>query len=265
MSDEVLTAIEGPVATCTLNRPATRNALSDAMVLGMRDFFAAIEHDPAVRCVVVRGAGDHFQSGGDVKSFGPRFAADPPERRKQFEAMIHELHPVIFLMRRMRKPVLASIQGACAGFGASLAMACDLAIAADTAYFTLAYINIGTSPDGSGTYFLPRLVGMRKAMEIALLGDRFDAAEAKRLNLVNFVVPAASLEAETAKLALRLANGPSHAIGNTKTLLNASLGRDLESQLQAEALSFAECTTTDDMREGITAFIQKRPPNFRGR
>jgi 2-(1,2-epoxy-1,2-dihydrophenyl)acetyl-CoA isomerase len=264
MSEDLVTAIEGAVATCTLNRPASLNALSVEMLQGMKAFFARIEHDAAVRCLVIRGAGEHFMSGGDVKSFTQMFAMPPAERRSAFEGYIHELHPAIFTLRRMRKPVLASVQGACAGFGLSLAMACDLVIAADSAFFTLAYVNIGTSPDGSGTYFLPRLVGLKKAMEIALLGERFDAATAKALGIVNYVVPAAALAEETARLAARLAAGPTHAIGNTKTLLNASLDRSLEGQLQAEALSFADCTTTNDMREGIMAFVQKRKPGFAG-
>ena len=189
-----------------------------------------------MRCLVIEGAGDHFMAGGDLKYFLGQFQAnpDPEARRRLFENFIHELHPAIFALRRMRKPVIASVQGACAGFGLSLAMACDLTIAADNAYFTLAYINIATSPDGSGTYFLPRLVGLKTAMEIALLGDRFDATRAQARGLVNFVVPQADLAAETANLAARLASGPTHAIANTKALLNASLSRDLEAQLAAD-------------------------------
>lgn len=265
MSDHVLCAIDGAIATCTLNRPEASNALSEEMVAGMRTFFAKIERDPAVRCLVIRGAGEHFQSGGDVKSFSRMFPLPPAERRAAFESFIHELHPAVVMMRRMPKPVLASVQGACAGFGMSLMMACDLAIAADNAYFTLAYINIGTSPDGSGTFFLPRLVGMRKALEIAMLGDRFDARVARDLGLVNFIVPPGELDAATARLAGRLASGPTHALGNTKRLLNASFDRNLDAQLQAEAESFAECTTTADMMDGVMAFVQKRPPRFQGR
>jgi 2-(1,2-epoxy-1,2-dihydrophenyl)acetyl-CoA isomerase len=260
------TSIDGPVATFTLDRPAALNALSTDMVVGMRQFFGEIERDPRVRCLVINGGGEHFMAGGDLKFFLGQFQSTPDReaRRRMFEEYIHALHPAIFTLRRMRKPVIASVQGACAGFGLSLAMACDLTIAADNAYFTLAYINIATSPDGSGTYFLPRLVGLKTAMEIALLGDRFDAATAKQRGLVNFVVPAADLAAETAKLAGRLAAGPTHAIGNTKALLNASLGRDLETQLAAEAASFADCAAADDMEEGLNAFVAKRRPVYKG-
>ncbi len=265
MTQDLITEVAGSVASVTLNRPDVRNALSAEMVQGMKDFFLAVERDDSIRCLVIRGAGEHFMAGGDVKGFG-RFRGMPAsERRDSFERRIHELHPAIFTLRRMNKPVLASVQGAAAGFGLSLMMACDLVIAADSAFFTLAYINIGTSPDGSGTYFLPRIVGQKKAMEIALLGDRFDAEAAKAAGLINFIVPAADLAAETAKLAARLAQGPTRAIANTKRLINMSLEQSLESQLQAEAMSFADCAASEDWIEGVTAFAEKRKPKFRGR
>ncbi|MCW5752088.1 MAG: enoyl-CoA hydratase/isomerase family protein [Alphaproteobacteria bacterium] len=263
---ELITSIEGGVATMVMNRPEARNALSDGMLAGMHEFLARVERDEAVRCVVLKGAGEHFMAGGDVKRFAAMAGMAPEERRRHFEARIHaNLHPVMYLMRRMPKPTLAAIQGAAAGFGLSLALACDLAIAADNAFFTLAYVNIGTSPDGSGTYHLARVVGMRKALEIAYLGDRFDAREAERLGLVNFVVAAAEFEAATARLAGRLASGPTRAMANTKRLLQASLDRDFEAQLQAEALSFADCATSEDWAEGVRAFAEKRPPRFQGR
>ena len=139
------------------------------------------------------------------------------------------------------------------------------AIAADDAFFMPGYIRIGANPDGSGTYFLPRTVGMKKAMEILMLGDRFDAATASRLGIVNRVVPVDDLAAETQELAQRLASGPTHAIANTKELLNASLGNTLETQLASEAVSFSECAATDDWAEGVTAFAEKRKPVFRGK
>jgi 2-(1,2-epoxy-1,2-dihydrophenyl)acetyl-CoA isomerase len=265
MAEDFIAAIDGPIATFTLNRPQSRNALSDEMMRGMAAFLTKIEHDPAVRCMVLTGAGEHFQSGGDIKGFAQDFAKTPPERRAAFEARIHQLHLAMYAMRRMRKPIVASVRGACAGFGVSLALNCDLVIAADNTYFTLAYINIGTSPDGGSSYYLPRAVGMKKAMEIAFLGDRFDAPTAQQWGMINYVVPLAQLMAETDKLARRLAAQPTHAIGNTKRLMNDSLHNQFEAQLQAEALSFADCTTTDDMREGVTAFIQKRKPDFKGK
>lgn len=264
MSTDLIVAVENHVGYLTLNRPQVRNALSEEIVLGLRNQLTAWERDAEVRAIVLRGAGEHFQSGGDVKRFGTMAALPSAERRALFEQRIHNLHPVLYLMRRIRKPIVASVQGAAAGAGMSFMMACDLVVAADTAFFTLAYINIGTSPDGGSTFFLPRTVGMKRAMEIALLGDRFDAKTAQQWGLVNFVVPAGQLADETRKLAERLAAGPSHAIGNTKLLLNGSLGSQLEHQLQAEGISFADCAATRDWAEGVTAFGEKRKPSFKG-
>ncbi len=167
-------------------------------------------------------------------------------------------------MRRMPQPIVASLRGAAAGFGLSLALAADLAIAAQDAYFTLAYCRIGTSPDGGSTYHLPRLVGLRKALEIALLGERFDAATARELGIVNWVVPGAALESETAKVARRLAEGPGHALAQTKKLLDASFERTLEAQLAAEAETFAGCAASADFAEGVSAFVGKRAARFSG-
>ncbi len=264
MSD-LLTEVSGGVATLTMNRPEARNALSAEMRTEMQNFLTKVGKDDSVHAVVVKGAGEHFMAGGDVKGFADLAGMSGEERRDLFEARIHELHPLIFTMKRMRQPIIASVRGAAAGFGLSLVMACDLAIAADDAFFTLAYVHIGTSPDGSGTYSLPRMVGMKRAMEIALFGDRFDAATAAQWGIVNRVVPADALEAETAKLAARLVAGPPRAIGNTKRLLNASLHSSMEAQLHAEAVSFADCAATDDWMEGVTAFAQKRKPEFKGK
>ncbi len=262
MNDTVLTELSKGVATVTLNRPQALNALSDDMIEALLDIMPRLEADPAVRCVVLQGAGDHFMAGGDVKGFHRRLDEAPETLRRHFEAKIHRLHPVVVTMRRMPKPIVAAVQGACAGFGLSFMLAADLALAAEDAYFTLAYCRIGTSPDGGSSYHLPRIVGLRKAMEIALLGDRFDAATAERLGLVNRVVPAAELADETAALARRLAEGPAQALANTKRLLGRSLDSGLEAQLQAEAESFAECAATPDFAEGVTAFVEKRAAKF---
>jgi 2-(1,2-epoxy-1,2-dihydrophenyl)acetyl-CoA isomerase len=160
--------------------------------------------------------------------------------------------------------VIASVHGAVAGFGMSLLMAADLALASAESVFTLAYVRLGTSPDGGSTFFLPRHVGSKRAMEIALLGDRFDAAKALQWGLVNEVVPAAELGPRTAALAERLSQGPAAALAATKRLLARSLDATLETQLQAEAEGFAQCTATPDFVEGVAAFIGKRPPRFGG-
>jgi 2-(1,2-epoxy-1,2-dihydrophenyl)acetyl-CoA isomerase len=253
------------VATLTMNRPEARNAFSMEMRASLTEHLHTLELDPEVRCVVLRGAGDHFMAGGDVKGMAELVAQDPREIEKQFRLRIHDLHPIMFAMRRMPKPVLASVRGAAAGAGVSMALACDLVIAADDAFFTLAYVNIGTTPDGSSTYFLPRTLGLKRALEMTFLGERIPAAKAAEWGLVNFVVPAAELEAETAKIARRLASGPTYVYGRAKALLYDSIRRDFESQLQAEAEAFAACAAREDFREGVTAFVEKRKPVFTGR
>lgn len=252
------------IATLTMNRPESRNALSDEMRAGMCDALHDIEQNPDIRCVVLEGAGDHFMAGGDVKSFSTFFQSSKKDLHKQFMLRIHDLHPIMFALRRMPKPVIASVRGAAAGAGVSIALACDLVVASDDAFFTLAYCNIGTSPDGSSTFQLPRSVGIKRAMEIALLGDRFGAEQAKDWGLVNFVTPGADLETETRKLAERLAKGPTHVYGRTKALLYRSIETDFEAQLQAEAEAFADCASRADFLEGVTAFVEKRKPSFTG-
>jgi 2-(1,2-epoxy-1,2-dihydrophenyl)acetyl-CoA isomerase len=261
----VLVAREGGVATITLNRPQALNALDRELTAALREAVFSAENDAGVRCVVLRG-GEHFMAGGDLKWFKTLAEGrTSAENRVQFEAFVHEVHALILSLRRMPKPVIASVRGAAAGFGMSLMMATDLAIAADSAYFTLAYTLIGVSPDGGSTFSLPRSVGQKKAMEIALLGERFDAATAERLGLVNRVVPSSSLDAETGKLAARLAAGPTAVYARTKALVNGSLNATLESQLQREAEAFAQSASEPDFIEGLAAFIEKRKPQFKGR
>ena len=255
---------ENGVATLTMNRPDSRNALSMDMRKLLCEALHEVELDTAVRCVVLKGEGDHFMAGGDVKGMGESIKKSPEEIRKEFMLRIHDLHPIMFAMRRMPKPIIASCRGAAAGAGVSIALACDLVIASEEAFFTLAYCKIGTSPDGSSSFHLPRAVGIKKAMEIALLGDRFDANTAKDIGMINFVVPSNALESDTKKLATRLADGPTHVYGNTKALFYRSLESEFESQLQAEAEYFSDCASRNDFKEGVTAFIEKRSPNFTG-
>ena len=261
---DLLVEIKDSIATLTFNRPEARNALSLELRAMLRDALQVIEYDPAVRCVVLQGAGENFMAGGDVKSMATKLDQTSDKLRAEFMNRIHDLHPIMYTMRRMGKPIIASVAGAAAGAGVSMALAADLVIAADNAFFTLAYCHIGTSPDGSASFHLPRAVGMKKAMEIALLGDRFDAPSAAAMGMINFVVPAAELAAETTKLAQRLARGPTHVYGNTKRLLYRSLENEFEAQLQLEAETFADCAIRADFREGVSAFVEKRKAKFTG-
>jgi 2-(1,2-epoxy-1,2-dihydrophenyl)acetyl-CoA isomerase len=259
-------AITGGIATLTMNRPEARNALSMEMRSALSDSLHDIERDDSVRCVVLKGAGDHFMAGGDVKGMAETVKTKGSEAiRKEFILRIHDLHTIMYAMRRMPKPIIASCKGAAAGAGVSMALACDLIIAEEDAFFTLAYCKIGTSPDGSSSFHLPRAVGIKKAMEIALLGDRFSAQTAKDIGMINFVVPTGELDVETTKLATRLANGPTHVYGNTKALFYRSLESEFESQLQAEAEYFADSAAHEDFKEGVTAFVEKREPKFTGK
>ncbi len=255
------------VCTITLNRPERLNAIDRDLAAALVHVTAAAGDDETIRAVVVRGTGDHFMAGGDLAFFKTWLDEDTDRshQRDRFEGFVREAHPSILALREMRKPVIAGVQGAVAGFGVSLMLACDLVVAAEDAVFTLAYSLIGTSPDGSSTHMLPRVVGLKRAFEMMLLADRFGAAEAHEWGMINGVVPAAELDGAVAELAARLAAGPTHAYGNTKALLNATFDRPLEEQLDAEAANFADCAVTEDFAEGITAFLEKRAARFTGR
>lgn len=266
MNDTVLVDIRDGVATLTLNRPQALNALSVEMMQALRLGAERVVADAAVQVIVIRGAGEHFMAGGDIKDFHAHLRLDPPARLQAFQAMIEQwINPTVLALRRAHQPVIGAVRGACAGFGLSLMLGCDLALAADNAYFATAYAHIALSPDGGGTWFLPRIVGQRKAAELLLLSERVNAQQALELGLINRIVSLADLEAETATLAERLKNGPRHAYGEMKRLLAGSPDRTLADQLQAEAGSFARCAATMDFDEGIRAFLEKRKPTFSGR
>lgn len=257
----VVSHLEDGVLTLTLNRPESLNALNLAMIADLKAATGAAELDDRVRAVVIRG-GEHFMAGGDLKWFHSQLELPPAERQALFEQTIAAVHSSTLQIRRMGKPVIAAVNGAAAGFGLSLVLACDLAVAADSAYFTLAYCHIALSPDGGATWFLPRAVGAKRAAEIALLGDRFDARQALEWGLINRVVAAADLAAEADKLARRLARGPREALARTKALLQASSSQSLAEQLFAEQGSFAACAVNPDFGEGLAAFLEKRKPVF---
>lgn len=260
MSDSVLYEVADGVATITFNRPQVMNALDPEMIRRLRAASEQVERDPAVRAAVIRGAGPAFLAGGDVALF----RANLPRAPEMVRDGAAELHHAVLALRRAPKPVLASVHGAVAGAGVSLMAAADLAIAAEGTKFTLAYSRIGTSPDGGATHFLPRLAGARKALELMLLSDTFDARAALGLGLVNWVVGDEQLAAETGNLARRLAQGATAAFGEIKRLVNQSHDQPLAAQLDAEMEAFARCAATRDFAEGVTAFVEKRKPNFKG-
>ena len=256
------TDIDQNIAHITLNRPDVLNALNAQMAVDMNASLAALADDDAVRCVVLSGAGEGFMAGGDIGFFKRSLPELSRGETQKLEPLFDDVHGIVRHLRTMRKPVLASVHGAVAGFGVSLMAACDLVVAAENTVFTLAYCHLGTCPDGGSTYALPRMMGLKQAMELALLGERFDAGRARSLGLVNWVVPETAREDKTSELAARLAAGPSFAYGHTKSLLNRSLESGLEEQLEAERDSFIECATTPDFAEGVNAFLAKRKPQF---
>jgi 2-(1,2-epoxy-1,2-dihydrophenyl)acetyl-CoA isomerase len=251
------------ICTITLNRPDVLNAFNDALTTELHDALKNAEKDANVRVIVITGAGRAFSSGQDLGDLRERYKTGvvPPlgdDLRKRY-------NPIIRRIREMDKPVIAAVNGVAAGAGCSLALACDLRVASDQASFIEVFINVGLIPDSGSTYTLVRLVGVGKAMELCCTGQKVDAVEALRMGIVNQMVPAAELEAATQKLAARLASLPSRAIALTKRLLNQSLQNDLNQQLEAEAFDQETAGKTADHHEGVTAFLEKRKPNFQGR
>lgn len=249
---------DGAIATLILNRPGSLNALDLPTAQAFLACCTELAADDSVRAVLLKGAGKAFGVGGDLASLRIDSTATAM-------ALIAPLHAAILLLTSMNAPVIACLHGTVAGGSLSLAMACDLAIAADDTRFNLAYVNVAANCDLSGSWHLPRLVGLRNAMAIALLGDTFDAAEALRLGLLNRIVPAAELEAAATALVQRLGSGPTLAIGRLKRLLRQSLDNDLPTQLDLERDNFRDSTATVDFTEALDAFFSKRRPVFVGR
>lgn len=265
MEDHIKSDVADGVGTILFNRPDALNALSPQMVEGLNDFTMAFERDPAVRCVVIRATGETFMAGGDVKGFHQALTERRFEHAASMEQRVVTGHLAIHRLRRMKKPVLVAVQGAAAGFGLSMVCAADLAIAADDAFFSLAYRHVGLTADGGASYFLPRIVGERRALEISLLGERFSAAKALEWGLLNWTVPRAALEDETMKIARKLADGPTKALGLAKELFRASLQSTWDEQSAREAEYLSVIAASDDHLEGVTAFVEKRKARFTGR
>jgi 2-(1,2-epoxy-1,2-dihydrophenyl)acetyl-CoA isomerase len=249
------------VAWITFNRPEALNAINKQEVEEFYDIVNRCSADTSVRAVVLTGTGDRaFCAGGDVTEF-----ADSADH---IETLIREmtgvLHVGISRLAWLRAPVIAAVNGVAAGAGLSFAACCDLAIAADHARFTSAYTHIGLTPDGSSTFFLTRLLGRRRVMELYMTNRVLSAQEALDWGLIDRVVPAAELMSEVTKLAMQLANGPTRAYGGIKKLVMMSPNDTLESQMERETRVIAEMSTSRDGREGVSAFVEKRKPSFIG-
>jgi 2-(1,2-epoxy-1,2-dihydrophenyl)acetyl-CoA isomerase len=253
---EVETSRDGAVLTITLNRPDVLNAFNGAM---HRALAAALKdaRDGGVRAVVLTGAGRGFCVGQDLTEFREAPGDIGSRLRDNY-------HPTIRAIRALEKPVIAAVNGAAAGAGMSLACACDLRLAADSATFVPAFINICLIPDSGGSYFVTRILGPARAFEWLASGKRLTAAEAHAWGLVSEVVESAALASRAAELGAQLADLPTRGVGMTKRLLDHAVGATLDEQLEREAQLQAAATQTDDFKEGVAAFIEKRPPRFIG-
>jgi len=260
-SDPILCTLEGGIARIRFNRPAALNAIDVAMAEQLRATVRTLQSGGSLRVVVLSGEGKAFMAGGDLRAFH----ADLGHADATARAIIEPLHEALELLAAGDAPVIACLHGAVAGAGMSLALGADLALAADNVKFNSAYARIGANLDGGGSWTLPRVVGLRRAMAIALLAETMDAAAALELGLVNRVVDVDRLEAETQALALRLAQGPTHAYGRIRQLLRNACQQDFASQLAAERDAFVQGALTHDFAEGVSAFFEKRPPLYTGR
>lgn len=254
----VRVAIDGPVATITLDRPAALNALTIPMKLELLAALFQVEGDPTVRAVVLTGAGRAFCAGQDLRE---RLEPDAPTLGDELR---QRYNPLVRTIRAMPKPVIAAVNGVAAGAGASLAFACDLRVASESATFVLAFGRIGLIPDTGATWLLPRLVGLPRAMAIALLNEPLASPEAERIGLVTRVVPAAALLDEARELAGRLAASAPIGVAFTKRALYEAQDLDFLAALENEAALQDVAGRTADHREGMSAFIEKREPSFRG-
>jgi 2-(1,2-epoxy-1,2-dihydrophenyl)acetyl-CoA isomerase len=249
------------VLRLTLNRPHRLNALDDELLDALGTALVVARDDEAVRCVLLTGAGRGFCAGADLAA-GTLTGEDRSAAVRRHLQTFY--NPIILGIRELEKPVVAAVNGVAAGAGMSLALACDLRICAESASFLQAFVRIGLVPDAGSTYFLPRLVGMARAAELAMLGEQIPAVDALRMGLVNHVVPDEALPDAAGELAARLARGP-RSIGLIKRALAAALGNDLRSQLSVEEDLQALALASEDAAEGVAAFLGKRPAEFRGR
>jgi len=261
-TDDLLTTIEGPIARITFNRPKARNAVNGPMIIKMGEFLQQVAADSSVRCVILTGAGEHFMAGGDVAGFSKVLDQSSDERRADFVRRVNASRPIFQAMRSMPQPIIARVQGACAGAAVGFAASCDFVVAAESALFLVAHVNIGASPDGATSYALPRRIGAARALQMAMLGTKVDAAKALDWGLANKVVPDAELDQVTEKLAKKIIALPASSVRNIKNIFNRSLDNDLDTQLTLEAEAFGDCAASPNFIEGVKSFMEKRPAEF---
>jgi 2-(1,2-epoxy-1,2-dihydrophenyl)acetyl-CoA isomerase len=256
---EILRNIENGVCTLTLNRPAVFNSFNQTMAFQLQEALDACAIDETVRVVVIKGEGKAFCAGQDLAE------ATDPEGPELKSIVRDHYNPIILKIRELEKPVIAAVNGVAAGAGANIALACDIAIAKKSASFIQAFSKIGLIPDSGGTFFLPRLIGMQKALALMMTGDKVTAEEAEKLNMIYKVVEDEVFEEEITKFATNLATMPTRGLGLTKKAVNLGLFNSLEDQLDVEERLQTEAGETDDFAEGVNAFLQKRAPIFKGR
>lgn len=250
------------IATITLNFPPNLNALNEPMLDELMYCLDDCSDDSAVRAVIIRGGGNAFSAGGDIAAMKAGLDSDV---MKFFGPGIRKVGLAALKIRNIKKPVIASIRGAAAGAGFNLALACDFRVAAEDALFLQAFVNLGLVPDMGGTYFLVKALGVPRATELVMTGKPITASEAASIGLVNTVVPVEGLDQASNKLAAKLANGPTQALGRMKALINRAAYAGLENSLDNETEYQVFCAYTDDFKEGVDAFLNKRRPNFRGK
>lgn len=253
--------VDGKLAHITLNRPEAANAINLELARDLMRAVMQCDEDPMIRAVLIKGAGPIFCAGGDVKTFAEKGNSLP----YYLKEITTYLHVAMSYIVKMDAPVVAAVHGSAAGAGMSLACACDMTLAADSARFTMAYTRLGLTPDGGATYTLTRLVGMKRTLELALANRLLSAEEAFQWGIVTRVVPEDDLIKEATALAGRLAEGPTQAFGSTKRLLQSGLTDSFEGQMKHESRSISEMARTADGCEGIKAFVEKRKPIFKGK
>lgn len=257
--DSILLKIENNIGFITLNRPDVFNSFNREMALLMQKTLDACANDVNVRAIVITGNGKAFCAGQDLKE------VTTPELNPGFRAILEEhYNPIIQKIRTIEKPIVCAVNGVAAGAGANIALACDIVVASESATFIQAFSKIGLVPDSAGTFFLPRLIGFQKASALMMLGDKVGALEALNLGMIYKVFPVGIFEEEVLNLAATLANMPTKAIGLTKRLLNQSLTNNLEQQLALESDLQIQASSSNDYNEGVTAFVEKRKPEFKG-